>query len=375
MKTALLIGGTGATGRAIISELLERDYSVSIYNRGRHNDSLDIGDLEYITGDPHFRDQIARDLGTREWDVTVATYGRTRYLADALRHRTGQLVAVSGMPVVQSYPGMPVREGDPIVDVRDAPAAMRGLVPKIAQTERSILSGTDEGYYSSSVVRYPYVYGPHSVVPMEWHVIKRCLDGRSRWALHDGGLAIIGRCASANAARLIANIIDNPEVSRGKLYHAADSRQYSQREWIEIVAAAIGHEFEFVDIPPSIAPLGVSSVPMAGELLFSSNEADLLHGVLRHEVPTAELARETLGYADAVNPAEWIAETVDYWLRNPPVVDGLAGRLSPLDFDYDAEDILLDWWGKILGTRPTSGVPVERSHAYEHPKASMKGSS
>ena len=64
------------------------------------------------------------------------------------------------------------------------------------ETERVVLGAHEQGHYVATVMRYPYVYGPYSVIPAEWHVIQRVLDGRRRWAMPGGGLAISTRCAA-----------------------------------------------------------------------------------------------------------------------------------------------------------------------------------
>src|SRR5690606_21766104 len=120
---------------------------------------------------------------------------------------------------------------------------------------------------------------------------QRCLDGRRRWPLHNGGLNIVGRCASPNAAGLIGAVIDRSDVATGQIYHAADDRQLTQRKWIETLAELMDHEFDFVDIPPSIVPLHSSAIPMSGESLFILNDFEYTHGSLRHHVPSAEKAR------------------------------------------------------------------------------------
>ncbi len=366
MKTALLIGGTAATGVAIAAELRERGYAVTIYHRGTHEVD-ELNDLEHIHGDPHHRETIAADLGKRSWDVTVATYGRIRYLAEALRGRTGQLVSVSGMPVVGAVAGVPTTERDPYENLADAPAGLKNLLPRIIDTERAILQAHAAGDFVGTVVRYPYVYGPHSVVPMEWHVIRRVLDRRRQWILQGAGLAISGRCAAPNAARLIGLALDQPRIAGGEIYHAADSRQFTQREWIGLVAAALNHEFQYVDIPSSIVPLGVSAVPMAGEFNWVRS-TDVKAGILRHVVVSSEKARSELGYADAVTAEDWIRRTVQYWIENPPVIDGLEGRFRPEEFDYDAEDRLLAFWRIVVRRAPDVGVSLDRAHPYDHPK-------
>lgn len=367
MSTALVVGGSAATGRAIIEELRSRGYAVTVFNRGSRNDGLG-DDLEFVTGDPHFADSVRDGLAGRSWDLAVVTYGRARVLAEELRGRVGQLVTVSGMPVVRGHPGVPLTEDDPVVCRDDAPQGLAGIAPKIAATEQAILRASAAGHYLGTVVRYPYVYGPYSVVPMEWHVIKRCIDGRARWALRDGGLALTGRCASANAAALIGTVIDHPATAAGSVYHAADDRQFSDREWIETIAALVGHEFEYADIPPVVAPLGWSCAPMAGEDPFALAESDISRGRIRHHLPSAEKARAELGYSEKVDPVAWMGKTVEFLLAHPPAADGSASSMSPLDFDYDAEDELLAWWDRMLATSPMAGRPVARGHAYEHPK-------
>jgi len=342
---------------------------VTLYNRGRHNDGLEGPSVELLVGDPHFRESIVGDLGKREWDVTIATYGRTRYLAEALRGRTGHFVAVSGMPVVRADCGMPTSELDPPVDLPRYPAAMRSLVPRIADTEEAILALGRNGAFDATIVRYPNVYGPHSLVPAEFHVMRRVRDRRKRWALIDGGLAFPGYCASANAAALIAAVVDRPADAASQIFHAADDRQLTLREWIETIATALDHQFEFVSVPASVAPLGTSCVPMAGAVPFMHSIDDIAAGRLRHRLPQPARARERLGYVQAVDPIAWMHQTVAYWLAHPDRLEACArATLSALDFDYAAEDALLRWWDVAVADMPAFGQPVTRDHPYDHPR-------
>lgn len=369
MKRALLIGGTAATGRATIRELQARGYEVTLYNRGRFNDGLGIPDVKFIVGDPHFRENIAADLSGGEWDVTVATYGRTRLLAEALAGRTGHFIGVSGTPVCRTDLGVPLDEADPVATRDTGPAAIAGIIPMIAQTEDQILALGRDGGFAATIVRYPYVYGPHSLVPMEWHVIKRVLDGRKRWALTGGGLHLSGRCASVNAGTLIGAVVDHPDVAAGKIYTAADDRQMTQREWISAIAGIMNHEFEFVDIPAGVARLGTSALPMAGELSFNQSAANLADGWLNHSVPSAIRAKVDLGYKEAVDPMAWLERTVQYWLDNSvTLAPGDAAPLGTADFDYAAEDALLAWWDGAVGDAPGFGRRITRGHPYDHPK-------
>lgn len=367
-KTALLVGGTAATGREIIAELQSQGYSVTLYNRGRFNHTLDAAGLEILVGDPHFRETIASDLKGREWDVTIATYGRTRYLAEALAGRTGHFLAISGTPVCRTGYGLPMMEHDPVASVETAPANMADIVPRIAQTEAEILAIGQSGEFAATIVRYPYVYGPHSLVPMEWHVIKRVLDGRRRWPLIDSGLQVTGRCASRNAAALLSAAIGQRDSADGQIFHAGDERQFSQREWIETIAGLMDYRFEFVDIPSGVAPTGTSAIPMTAEYLFSQSRADVAKGLIRHNTTLPLKAIRRLGYSERVDPLTWMRQTVEYWLENPfevPLSD--TPPLGAADFDYPAEDALLHWWKETLAAAPCFGQPIRRGHPYDHP--------
>lgn len=357
-KTALVVGGTAATGLAIVEELQQRDYEVTIYHRGAH-EVPGVAGLEHIHGEPHFAETIEADLQGRSWDVVVATYGRVRLIAEALRGKTGQLVAVGGTPVQRNVPGVPNWESDGYVETESR------LIHRMIETEQTVIRMHTDGVYTSTMVRYPYVYGPASVINPEWHVIKRAQDGRKRWLLPGGGLGLSTRCAAPNAAHTIALCLDQPEVAGGQVYTAADDRQFTFREWTSMIARLVGYEFEYVDVPWSIFPerrgafLGtLSSVPQGG-------------GPRGHSVVSNQKARAELGYADKIDPEQWMRVVVDYLVENPPPVDGVGNHLKPEAFDYDTEDRILAWWDEAMKTAPLEAAAtlVETRHPYAHPKA------
>ena len=169
--------------------LLDRGYDVALYHRGLHEaDSLP-DDLEHIHGEPHFEGTIARDLAGRSFDLVVATYGRIRHLAEALEGKTPRLITIGGFPVMKGW--MHVR--DPHNAEHDGPVLTPGFeeneleddgvdafVDRMIETERAVMDRHAAGHYEATHFRYPYVYGPHSIVSSEWRIIKRVLDDRKR---------------------------------------------------------------------------------------------------------------------------------------------------------------------------------------------------
>src|SRR3546814_7553783 len=67
-------------------------------------------------------------------------------------------------------------------------------------------------------------------------------------------------------------------------------------------------------------------------------KSDVEQGLIRHQLLSNLYGREVLGYADKVDPLDWMTATVQHWLKNPPTVDGEDGRLGAADFDYAAEE-------------------------------------
>jgi len=360
MTTALIVGGTAATGLPIIDELQRRGYEVTVYHRGQH-EVPGLADLEHIHGDPHFAEIIAADLGGRRWDLVVATYGRIRLLAEALIGKTERLITVGGTPVVRRLPGVPGLESDGYVDPGTS------LIDRMIETEQTVLRAHAAGHYVSTVVRYPYVYGPHSVLVPEWHVVKRVHDDRRRWLAPGGGLGISTRCAAPNAAHTIGLAIDRPEIAGGQIYQVADDRQFTFREWTQMIARLLGYDFDFVDIPWSALP-----TPSTGGMFGGGGSLSALPqggGPRSHNLLSNLKAKTELGYTDVVTPEAWMRLTLDHLLAHPPVIDGVGNHLKPEEFNYAAEDRLLGWWDGVLASAPSDvGAVVTQRHAYDHPQ-------
>ena len=87
---ALVIGGTGPTGHFIVNGLRARGFEVAMLHSGRHEVAEIPDDVEHVHTDP-FREDALRDaLGSRSFDVCVATYGRLRVTSRVMAGRCGR---------------------------------------------------------------------------------------------------------------------------------------------------------------------------------------------------------------------------------------------------------------------------------------------
>jgi len=359
---ALVVGGTGPTGLFLVNGLLQRGYEVSLFHRGTHELDGMPDEVEHIHGDPHFLSSIEACLKGRTFELVIATYGRIRFLARVLKKRTGRFIAISGAPVYRGYLepthntpfGLPVPVGEDEAVVDDP--ELHRFSYLIAKTEKEVLSAGLQGHFQATCLRYPQLYGPHQVNPLEWGVMRRIIDHRPHIILPDGGLTLETRGYVENMAHGVLLAVDNPEICSGKVYNLGDDRQLTLRQWVESITHIMGYEWEIVSMPEVLARPGLPLLPFQGP---SS-----------HRLMDIRRIQRELGYRDRVCVTEALRRTVSWYLENPPECGGEVENRLIDPFDYEREDKMVKLYKKYISAIKTQ-VPFELPetfHAYAHPK-------
>ena len=352
---ALVVGGTGPTGPFIVNGLRERGFDVTIFHRGTHEIPEIPEDVEHVHGDPHFRETIDTAIGSRTFDLVVASYGRLRHLAEATAGQVGRFIAVGGFATYRGfikssdlYPAglpVPVAEDFSVVATEEEQRFSWLMV----RAEEAVM----EAHPDAAIFRYPYVYGPYQVVPREWCVIRRLLDGRRRLMLPDGGLALTTHGYAANLAHAVLLAVDQPEACAGQIYNCGDDRQLTLAQIVEVIARTMEREVEIVSLPQQLA---IAARPM-------------VLGGYHHTLLDLTKVRSQLGYRDVVPVEEALARTTRWYVAHRPEPGGEIEERLGDPFDYAAEDELIDRYLAMvtelaaLGERRT-GVG---HHPYPHP--------
>jgi nucleoside-diphosphate-sugar epimerase len=352
---ALVVGGTGPTGSFIVNGLLKRGYDVSIFHRGTHEIPEIPDHVEHLHGDPHFRETIDDAIGTRTFDLVVATYGRIRHIAEAMIGKTGRFIAVGGFATYRGFVNpsdlfpsglaIPVHEDSPLVGTEEE----QRFSWLMASTEEAVM----EAHPGAAMFRYPYVYGPYQIVPREWSVIRRILDGRRQIVLPDGGLALITHGYAENLAHGVLLAVDQPDACAGQIYNCGDDRQLSLAQLVELIAHTLDREIEIVNVPH--------------ELAFTSGPLAL--GSHHHTFLDLSKIRSQLGYRDIVPVEEALARTTRWYVEHPPEPGGeIEDRLGD-SFDYAAEDALITRFQEMMAKLAPLADPHSdlRHHPYPHP--------
>ncbi len=333
MVSALVIGGTGPTGPFVVNGLIERGFDVTIMHTGRHERDEIPDEVIHLHTDPFDHDASAQALGQTTYDLAVVMYGRLRMLAPLLVPKVGRVITIGGVGAVQGWVDprdlFPTSMTVPTpVDAPLAPADEPiGKIRRIVETEEVVFEHHPDAIH----LRYPMLYGPRQLIPREWPMIRRALDGRPTMILADGGLTLKSASYVENAAHAVMCAVDRGVSGAGQIFNVTDSRALTLRQIAEVVADEVGHRFEFVSMPYQLA---VPARPV------------VMHWSTGHRVVNSEAVRRVLGYHDLVQPEEGLRRTARWLMANRPSPKAEALLQDP--FDYEAEDELLRRWQAVL---------------------------
>lgn len=339
-ERALVIGGTGPTGIWIVHGLVERGWDVTILHRGAHERAETPASVTHLHHDPYDDTDLRHALDGQSFDLVVAMYGRLRAIAEVTAGRAGRFVSVGGVPAHRGWmnpwlyepAGVPVPIGEDGPTVGDEAEDRKGY--RVARTEEAVFAHHPDAAH----FRYPYAYGPYQLVPREWSVVRRILDGRRRIVVADDGLTLHHHGYTVNLAHAVLLGIDHPDAAAGQVFNAADEEVLSIRQVVELIAAALGHELELVSMPYDLA---VPARPLLAQPLPTHRVLDLTR------------IRSALGYRDVVPAREAVGHTARWLAEHPPARDAQEEMVLTDPFDYRAEDELMDAWLALRAGLPT----------------------
>ena len=265
-------------------------------------------------------DGLRAVLGDETFDVTVASYGRLRAIADVMIGRTGRLLSIGGVPVYRGFfePAIHQPPGLPVPTREDAELATEhedGKSYRVGRTEQMLF----ERHPTATHFRYPYVYGPRQLAPREWCVIRRIRDARPFIVLPDDGLSLIPFGYVENLAHALLLAVDQPDASMGEIFNCGDDEKLTIRQVVEIITDELGYEWELLSMPAQFA---IPARPM------------MMNYRTTHRVVDTAKLRDRLGYRDVVPAREAVRRTTRWLVENPPELGGYEETALQDPFDY-----------------------------------------
>lgn len=156
----LILGGTGFIGPHMVREALRRGHGVTLFNRGRSNNTL-FPDLETIIGD---RSNDLTGLEGRQWDAVIDNSGymhhdvraSARLLAPSVEH----YIFISSISAYESM-AAPMYEDSPLARLEDESVtefdwSIYGALKAVSER----IVGEEMGEDRTTVLRPTYIVGP-----------------------------------------------------------------------------------------------------------------------------------------------------------------------------------------------------------------------
>ncbi|WP_394435799.1 NAD-dependent epimerase/dehydratase family protein [Streptomyces sp. SGAir0957] len=340
MKTALVIGGAGQTGRPAVRALARDGWAVTAASRGGGRDASWPDEVRAVRLDRDDDAALAELVGDGVdlvVDIVAFTRGHGGQLA-ALAGRIGSAVVLSSGAVYEDERGRSF-------DTQEEPDGKPRFPVPVPETWRTVAAG-DATYGTRKVrlerdllalgeklpttlVRAGAVYGPHCRTPRELYFVKRNLDGRHARVLAYGGQSRFHPASTENLAELVRLAAARPG---SRVLNGADPDCPTVAEIGVMIDALMGVETETVLVE------GAPPAPTVGDTPWS------LPYPFVFDMTAAE--RE-LGYRPRTTYAQALPATVEWLverLRREDWVDGFPKMVESYGtglFDYAAEDAWL----------------------------------
>lgn len=337
----LVIGGTGFIGRIVIPLLHDAGHTVTVFHRGTSAASLPPG-VRSLRGDRHRLVTHQHELRALAPEVVIdmiaSSGAQARMMMDIFRGVARRVVVLSSMDVYRacavlhelelgSIEPVPLTEDSPLrTSAQTYPAEQIRMLQQLfgwlddaydkVAVERTVQSDPE---LAATVLRLPMVYGPGDPMHRFFPVLKRMLDGRpvipfeervARWR------SPRGYAENVAAAIVLAATSDR---AAGRVYNVGEAEAFSELEWAQLIAEAVGWGGRVVAVRSERAP---AHLKRPGNL-----DQDWVADTSR--------IRTELSYTEPVPRAEAIRRTIAWERAHPPAQYGPAG------FDYPAEDAAL----------------------------------
>lgn len=340
-RRAVVLGGTGGIGSAVVRQLLDgdADWQVDVAARrgGPAAEDLVARGARFVAGDR--RDgallrEVLRDgadllvdgVGATAADATdlvpylpeigstVFISTKAVYVDDRGRHANALDRPVFPVPITERQATVPAGQGDPTS--RDGYAAN-----KVAAEQVLLDHGAPV-----TVLRPSKVYGVGISRPREWWVVRRVLDDRPHIALADGGMSIDHTTAAVGIATLVELVADLPDR---RILNVGDEPAPTVLDIVRAIAGHLGHRWDEV------------LLDQEGSALTGRSPWWTPTPVILDTTAARSLGWQAPRFADAVLPeVDWLVETAHATAASGDVPWASDPFFEHL-FDYGPEDAAL----------------------------------
>ena len=317
-----LIGGTGFTGPALVSELLERGHDVTFLHRGKTHDPRTNGAREIIA-DRKDGSQLTAAIAAAAPDVVVDMIPFTAEDATltkrACKDVVSRVVALSSIDVYLAYGRIWKTEPGPLqpTPLTEESALRETNQPEGPDRDKLAVERTfmDDADVPATILRLPAIYGARDHHRRLRSYLKRMDDGRQTILLGESiATWKFSRGYVDNVAHAIVLAIESDHAA-GEVFNVAEPRAMTESEFVRAIGEAADWHGDVKVIPDTQLPKHLQPT-----VNFEQN----------WDVETRWI-RSQLGYDELVPVREALRRTVEWERSNPPDEE-------PYEYNYEAED-------------------------------------
>ncbi|MFB6085450.1 MAG: NAD-dependent epimerase/dehydratase family protein [Halodesulfurarchaeum sp.] len=268
MNHALVIGGTRFIGRHLVRELLDHDFELTIFNRGRHeNPFAGENRVEHVVGDrtDEARVQTVADMVDPDYVFDVVAY-HPHEVAHATRVFEGvQAYVYVSSGAAYAAEEIPKREDEtplePCSSEQATDDSSETYGNRKAAGDREVARAAERGVNAMSV-RPPVVYGPHDYTERLDFWLHRVASS-DRIVVPGDGTNLWQRAYVEDVASGMRRVAERGDP--GEWYNVGDRNAVTLDRMLELAADALGTDVELVhasDRELSIADLDSTAFPL-----------------------------------------------------------------------------------------------------------------
>jgi nucleoside-diphosphate-sugar epimerase len=321
----LVLGGTRFIGPFAVRELAEAGHEVAVFHRGESEVELP---ARHVHGDFAQFDESLDELRAFEPEVVVDMIAVRPEHAQRVASFPGARHAVvpSSQDVYRAFGRLWRSEpGEPDALPLDEDSPLREVVLAEDYNKTALEAELRRLELPVTILRLAAVHGPGDYQHRLWSYLKRMDDGRpailvdermAGWRWTRGYVEDMAHAIALAAVH---------EAAETRVYNVADPETFTEREWIERVAAVTGWDGEVVAASPDALPD-----------YLRQDTFDFRQDFV---VDTSRI-RSELGYAETVEVDEALRRTVEWERANPQRPEDQHPQFADR-FDYEAEDAAL----------------------------------
>lgn len=256
----LVIGGSRFTGPKVINRLITGGHQVTVFNRGNHN-TLDTDNVKSIIGNRNNESEIKELFGSHSFDIIIDTCAyEPNDIEPLLRANCSpeQYICYSTGGVYSDPGVVPFNE----TDGRGENHFWNSYGVNKAKLENRLFQIHNEIGFPTTVLRFPYIYGPNNHLYRETALIDRIRNDRAV-PIPSNGQTLLQFAYVDDVARAIESIVEaKAEKTVGEAYNVGEPRFYTYERVVRTVADVVGTEVQMIPFePPETAPKVFELIP------------------------------------------------------------------------------------------------------------------